>query len=323
MNMAEIAIIIGNGFDLDLGLPSKYSQFIESDEWKKIAKIPLGYVGDDNYKKQSLICYLQEKAYDKENWFDIEEEIHNFVLNHTKCSERDVENIKREFDKLKSALSDYLIRVSRKLEHKADKSRLAYQFLYNLQNSPYSKIEILFNYTVPDLFLEMPTYHEIGKGFFTYVHGSLRNNDIVLGCDVQEGEKVNRSLSFMYKYNMLNRANHVARHILGAKEVVFFGHSVNEMDFGYFREFFKAASAAPEPVRHLTIITFDENSERNIKDNIRNQGISVTDLYNNLWTFDFIHTKKIYANDESEIKKWDEMMRRLMTKEHRGVKVRT
>lgn len=320
--MAEVAIIIGNGLDIDLGLPSRYSDFIQSDEWKKIAKIPNGYVGDENYVKHSLICYLQEKAYNKENWFDIEEEIHNFVIEHTQCSERDVQNIRREFDRLKCALSDYLKRVSRQLEHKANKEKLAYQFLYNLQNSPYSKIEILFNYTVPDLFLETPTYHEIGKGFFTYVHGSLRYDDIVLGCDVQEGEKVNRSLSFMYKYNMLNKANHVARHILGAKEVVFFGHSVNEMDFGYFREYFKVASAAPEPARHLTFITFDEESERNIKDNIRNQGISVTDLYNNLWTFDFIHTKKIYEKNESEISKWYEMMRRLMTKEHRVVKVR-
>ncbi len=320
--MAEIAIIIGNGFDIDLGLPSRYSEFIQSPEWKKITKIPLGYVGDVDYVRHSLMCYLQEKAYNKQNWFDIEEEIHHFVLEHNYCAESDAQNIRIEFNKLKKALSDYLKRVSKELEHKADKKKLAYQFLYTLQNSPYSKIEILFNYTVPDLFLEMPTYHEIGKGFFTYVHGSLRNDDIVLGCDVQDGEKVNRRLSFMYKYNMLNKANHVARHILGAKEVVFFGHSVNEMDFCYFREFFKAASAAPEPVRHLTVITFDEESERNIKDNIRNQGISVTDLYNNLWTFDFIHTKKVYAGDESEIKKWNEMMARLMTKEHRGVKVR-
>ena len=320
--MAEVAIIIGNGLDIDLGLPSRYSDFIQSDEWKKIAKIPNGYVGDENYVKHSLICYLQEKAYNKENWFDIEEEIHNFVIEHTQCSERDVQNIRREFDRLKCALSDYLKRVSRQLEHKANKEKLAYQFLYNLQNSPYSKIEILFNYTVPDLFLEMPTYHEIGKGFFTYVHGSLRYDDIVLGCDVQEGEKVNRSLSFMYKYNMLNKANHVARHILGAKEVVFFGHSVNEMDFCYFREYFKVASAAPEPARHLTFITFDEESERNIKDNIRNQGISVSDLYSNLETLNFIHTKNYYAKKENEVKKWNEIMARLLTPVKRGVKVR-
>ena len=28
--MAEVALIIGNGFDIDLGLPSKYSDFADS-----------------------------------------------------------------------------------------------------------------------------------------------------------------------------------------------------------------------------------------------------------------------------------------------------
>ena len=151
-----------------------------------------------------------------------------------------------------------------------------------------------------------------GQHWFTYVHGSLRDNDIVLGCDLQPDEQVNRQLSFMYKYNMLNKANHVARHLLTAEEIIFYGHSVNEMDFGYFREFFRAASAAPEPNRHLTMITYDEKSERQIKDNISNQGISVTDLYNNLWTFEFIHTSKMYAGDQEEIKKWEAMLERLL-----------
>ena len=96
---------------------------------------------------------------------------------------------------------------------------------------------------------------------------------------------------------MLHQANHVARYLLEAKEIVFFGHSVNEMDFCYFREFFQTVCASPDSIRHLTIITYDEQSERNIKDNIRNQGISVTDLYNNLWTFEFIHTQNVYTGD--------------------------
>jgi hypothetical protein len=123
----------------------------------------------------------------------------------------------------------------------------------------------------------------------------------------------------MYKYNMLNRANHVARNILESKEIIFFGHSINEMDFGYFKEFFKAASASPKPIRHLTMVTYDDESERNIKDNIRNQGISVTDLYSNLWTFDVIHTSKLYAHDEKENNKWNEMIARLLLKDRHGI----
>ncbi len=107
--------------------------------------------------------------------------------------------------------------------------------------------------------------------------------------------------------------------ILEAKEIIFFGHSINEMDFSYFREFFKVASASPNPIRHLTIITYDEESERTIKDNIRNQGVSVSDLYSNLWTFDFIHTKKVYNGDQKEIQKYDNMIQRLLAKDRKGI----
>lgn len=271
---------------------------------------------DNSYKSHSLVAQLQ-LASDELLWFDIEEEIHKFVLSHSEKSEQVIRDIRNEFNMIRTALSGYLKRVSKELERKANEDRLSYRLLFQLQACPMSIIEIFFNYTNPSLFLPIATYYKNAQ--FTYVHGSLRNNDIVLGCDLQKGEKVNRQLSFMYKYNMLNRANHVARNLLEAKEIIFFGHSVNEMDFGYFREFFKAASAAPNPIRHLTMITFDEESERTIKDNIRNQGISVTDLYNNLWTFEFIHTKNVYAEEKEEIEKWNSMMSRLLAKDRHGI----
>ena len=314
--MAEVAIILGNGFDIDLGLPSKYSDFIKSNEWAHVLKRLKLFLLDRNYKNHSLVAQLQF-ASDELLWFDIEEEIHKFVLSHSENTDLDIRDIRNEFNMIRTALSDYLKRVSKELERKANEDRLSYRLLFQLQACPMSIIEIYFNYTNPSLFLPIATYYKNAQ--FTYVHGSLRNNDIVLGCDLQEGERVNRQLSFMYKYNMLNRANHVARNLLEAKEIIFFGHSVNEMDFGYFRDFFKAASAAPNPIRHLTMITFDEESERTIKDNIRNQGISVTDLYNNLWTFEFIHTKNVYAGDNVEIEKWNSMLSRLLAKDRHGI----
>lgn len=315
--MAELALIIGNGFDLDLGLPSKYSDFADSPEFHDLAHRMHDMYFEEE-RKNSLVLQIQQ-ASNNSNWFDIEEEIHKYVLNHPYLDENMIRHVRSEFDALKRALTNYLKRVSKELEHKANKQKLAYMLLMILQNSPLSKINIYFNYTNPELFMEMPTYHEIGKGFFTYVHGSLRYDDIVLGCDLKKGEEVNRQLSFMYKYNMLNKANHVARHILEAKEIIFFGHSINEMDFCYFREFFKDASAAPKPIRHLSIITYDETSERNIKDNIQNQGISVSDLYSNLWTFDVIHTKNYYAGKKDDVVKWSGMMERLLAEDRHGI----
>ena len=306
--MGKLALIIGNGFDLDLGLPSRYSDFINSKEWLAVVKKVRLFLYDKSYQEHSLVAQLQLASKDS-MWFDIEEEIQKFVKNHPHNTQQAIGEIRSEFDLIREALANYLIRVSK--DFKADDNKLPCQLLYSLQEYQNDIIEIIFNYTVPNSLLTRPTYYNLCR--CTFVHGELRTpHSIVLGCDLQEGELVNRDLSFMYKYNMLKKANHVARHLLNAEEIIFYGHSVNEMDFGYFREFFRAASSSPEPNRHLTMITYDENSERQIKDNIRNQGISVTDLYNNLWTFEFIHTSKLYAGDQEEKAKWDVMLQRLL-----------
>lgn len=317
--MAELAIIIGNGFDLDLGLSSRYSDFIQNKEWKELEKT-LSSFPTEEYLSHSLIRHLQKEAWQKYNWFDIEEEILKFIDDHPKCSEREIRDIESEFKRLKKALKDYLIRVSD--GYKMDEKKLPCRFLKGLANCPKKMVEINFNYTDPQNFLPCQVFFHQDSYDQIHVHGSLSDEDIVLGCDIQKDRGVNRNLSFMYKYNMLNRANHVARNLLEAKEIIFYGHSVNEMDFGYFCDFFKASCAAPKPIRHLTIITLNEKSERRIKDNIRNQGISVTDLYNNLESFVFIHTEKMYSNDSKELQKWDNLFKRISTKDIRGVKIR-
>ena len=317
--MADIALIIGNGFDIDMGLPSRYSDFIRSKEWHDAVSGFNIYIQQKDYQAHSLIAQLQ-MASQNSQWFDIEKEIHQFIASHPDNTQKDVRDIRSEFKVIRKALANYLKRITENFT--ADKNRLSTCLMYKLRECPLSIAELNFNYTNPLEYLKLPLQQEALNGnlhLVTHVHGSLRDNDIVLGCDLQEGEQVNRQLSFMYKYNMLNKANHVARHILEAKEIIFFGHSVNEMDFGYFKEFFKVASASPNPVRHLTIITYDDESERNIKDNIMNQGISVSYLYSNLWTFDVIKTSKLYDKHDEEKRKWTELLERLLSKDRHGI----
>ena len=317
--MADVALIVGNGFDIDMGLPSRYSDFIRSKEWNDAVSGFNIYLQQKDYQNHSLIAQLQ-MASTNSQWFDIEQEIHRFIVSHPDNTEKDVRDIRSEFEVIKKALTNYLKRITSTFT--ADNSKVSTALHYRMRECPLTVTEIYFNYTYPHHYIKLPIQQAIFNGaqhWVTFVHGSLRDNDIVLGCDLQEGEQVNRQLSFMYKYNQLKKANHIARNILEAKEIIFFGHSINEMDFGYFKEFFKVASASPIPIRHLTIITYDDESERNIKDNIRNQGISVSDLYSNLWTFDIIKTSKLYENDAEEGKKWTEFMERLLTKDRHGI----
>lgn len=317
--MADVALIVGNGFDIDMGLPSRYSDFIRSKEWNDAVSGFNIYLQKKDYQNHSLIAQLQ-MASTNSQWFDIEQEIHRFIVSHPDNTEKDVRDIRSEFEVIKKALTNYLKRITSTFT--ADNSKVSTALHYRMRECPLTVTEIYFNYTYPHQYIKLPIQQAIFNGaqhWVTFVHGSLRDNDIVLGCDLQEGEQVNRQLSFMYKYNQLKKANHIARNILEAKEIIFFGHSINEMDFGYFKEFFKVASASPIPIRHLTIITYDDESERNIKDNIRNQGISVSDLYSNLWTFDIIKTSKLYDNNAEEGKKWSEFLERLLTKDRHGI----
>lgn len=309
--MAHLALVIGNGFDIDAGLPSKYSDFVDSLEWDNLCKSFRGLMySSPVYKENSLIAHLQ-KVYGEKNWFDIEEEIYNFVREHSNCDELAIADIRNEFDAIKKALVAYLKRVANGV--KASDDKLSWQLMHALEQSPMTKNLIYFNYTSCYPLVGL-TYHLLeAAATFTDVHGSLKNEDIVLGCDLHSGDKVNRQLSFMYKYNMAKHSNYIVKNLMTAKEIIFFGHSVNEMDFGYFRQFFEVVSKTSDPMRYLTFITYNEESERCIKDNIRNQGVDVTGLYNNLYSFTFLHTKKMYENDDEEQRMWSQFLLRLLT----------
>ena len=80
--------IIGNGFDLDLGLPTKYSDFANSEFWPEAKKqikqnrVNYHHNNDSGLKTISISLpepILLENHLDKkrklDNWFDIENEI--------------------------------------------------------------------------------------------------------------------------------------------------------------------------------------------------------------------------------------------------------
>jgi len=82
-------IIIGNGFDLNLGLKTRYSDFINSDHFRQKK--------EDNM----LFQYLDTQNVEKKGWIDAEIELKNY----TKLKP---ENYYDEFIELKNTLTQYL-----------------------------------------------------------------------------------------------------------------------------------------------------------------------------------------------------------------------
>ena len=304
--MANTVLVIGNGFDMDLGLKVGYADFSNSEEWTELVNGRQS-VYKGNRLNESLVLYL-EKLREKQDWFNIEKGIHDFVQFHSKptfdTSNAFVESVMSDYEDLKSALCRYIKRETEIFVLDNNRKSKAYELLTRL----YRATIISFNYT--DCLKLCNISRNASK--LSRIHGDL-DTGIVLGCDICENDKVNRTLSFLYKYNMLNETNNIVDSLQNAVEIVFFGHSINEMDFCYFKGFFQkmSTSQAPYPKRNLTFITKDKNSMREIKDNIRNQGINVTEMYCCLGAFDFILTDQVYNRDTEDAKKWNELVKRI------------
>lgn len=62
--MAKKILILGNGFDIDLGMKTRYSDFAKSRYWDELMENVYGI-------SQDLLGVLKE-AKEKSDWFDIE-----------------------------------------------------------------------------------------------------------------------------------------------------------------------------------------------------------------------------------------------------------
>ena len=76
--MANTVLIIGNGFDIDLGLKSKYTDFILGSEWKNVCEL-IKERFPEKFHTISLLMHLLGASENKKLWFDVEYEIHEFI----------------------------------------------------------------------------------------------------------------------------------------------------------------------------------------------------------------------------------------------------
>lgn len=86
LRKTTIALVTGNGFDRDLGLPSSFSEFAISNEWKKLL-VTFGVTRFNRWRKGTSLLYHLNNSI-KPNWFDVEEEIHQFIKKHSSVSKK-------------------------------------------------------------------------------------------------------------------------------------------------------------------------------------------------------------------------------------------
>ena len=102
---SQTTIILGNGFDLDLGLNTSYKSFIDSKDFEFWMK---EYI--DTPDETNLFDYIfKQRLID--TWGGVEASIYDFA-EYTKAIDRfDYEMIEQEFRHLEDAIAEFLKKV--------------------------------------------------------------------------------------------------------------------------------------------------------------------------------------------------------------------
>lgn len=263
--MNNKVLILGNGFDLDLGLNTRYSDFITSDLFKHIA----------SYNNMALAVQNKIKT---NRWIDLEMFIKNYVISNK--NNLDANKTEMEFNEIRDTLLLYMSRID---YSNINMSSNAARLMRAISDDDNWCI-FNFNYTDFDKICNM-----LGvNAKCTHVHGSAKEKNIILGTE--DTDEIPNQFSFV-----VETASHdyVSSDILSCvmlSYMVIYGHSMGETDRHYFFNSFMERSKKGNPQNSkVRIFTFGKNSEQEIIGNIRSMSTNGLDEFrkrNDLEIFD-------------------------------------
>lgn len=296
MSREGCILILGNGFDIDLGLKTGYRDFMNNDNYWPFQKEPESY----SPLGQEL------KKIKEENWYDVERALLQFAKSYRQSTdpfERDPNvfiNCRYDYECLVSALAEYL--QAQQDEGEVNTDSVAFRVLKRLLGNKSLDVIYSFNYTdIKKILQRIPGLPSINIPIVN-VHGKLNDHTLILGVNEKEELSYNQ-FQYLYKtFNRHYRSNSLRYDILTAQEIIIFGHSLSEVDYSYFEDFFFSLCQRDEDKsgkRKVTIFTYDEKSELQIKRWLRSMNQVQIELLYGYNDFQFICTK--YANDKDSV----------------------
>ena len=138
-------LILGNGFDLDLGIQTKYSQFADSPDWP--------FKDVKSYEDDTLPYFLNSHKNQVDTWFDLEELLANYACKSTGLTKDKILKAKQDFYVLSNALNEYLIKQEddfvKQMNDSIGRTKRATPAHYILQHFLKKEVRTIytFNYT--------------------------------------------------------------------------------------------------------------------------------------------------------------------------------
>lgn len=253
--MTNIVIIIGSGFDLNLGLRTSYTDFINSLQFKELVEAG-----------NSLAVYLKNKS-DMQNWIDIENELK--IYSGTVFKDRNRKIFKTEYKSLCNALCNYINKIDYSLIKKDSSAHQMINYICRMNTN--NRITIYdFNYTesVKKIMEDIGATGNIIT--HTKVHGSAINNSIIFG--VEDKAYINnddiflcKSASIYYDSNI-----NINRILEEAEEIKVIGHSLGETDHLYFEHLFRTQADRNAKSKKMLFTYHDDDGWDGIMKQLRN-----------------------------------------------------
>lgn len=299
--MAKGIIVLGNGFDLDLGLETSYASFAKSEQWSMLMDN-----NPNSNNKDRLLGFLKNK-YDVEKWVDIEAALLEYALknthfktvNYSNEDNQDYINLCKSLRSYLKKQQDYFI---------PSKESVASLLLKYLSKKTNNLKLYTFNYTQLNVLAN--SFDCTLKSDAVHIHGSLGDDgNIILG--IETNTPIDDHYSFLFKTQNRNyRHTDILKDLRNDDEYVFFGHSLNGMDYSYFLSLFNSLEHSSISTPKLTIITKDEEEEYKFKNFLRKQNVSLQGLYSNSDPT-FILTDEFYRKNEKERLKVVDLLHRI------------
>ena len=289
----ETVIVLGNGFDLDLGWDTSYKSFYEKhDGWRAFRT-----------NEDDLFQFVVEKV--PGNWFDFERTLHDYALHraekpYLKDKTNKIGRDIQDYNTFKTQLACFIMEGS-KLP--VNKDSHAYRVLKAYVGAKKNKTSDrffpikLFSYNYTPLSRVLSDIDPNFKVGYIPVHGTVERNNIIFGFhDDPNIPKEYRSLQKSMDENYKSSA--IVTESLQAKTIIFFGLSLGYIDGVYFKNLFEQISnfANPQMInKRIVFITLNTATGSDVKNNLLDMGINLQLLYNSN-RIDFIYT----SDDEKD-----------------------
>jgi len=236
--MKKGVLVIGNGFDLDLGLKTSFSDIFNG--WNPSLDAQVSSLFD-------LVC-----GETGNQWNLLEDNIRSLYSSELgSLVSYSAQNDEKCHQEMINQITSYL----KSMDTSIDNQSYAYRLIHSIyQNNKFSIFS--FNYT--------DSVERLIKKEVFHVHGIIEDNSVILGTE--DNINADRKRCFLQKsFSPFYKSNGLKNALNNSDTVIFFGHSLGKADYLYFQDFFKKQSEDGLLNRKkIVIITYDEESRRNI-----------------------------------------------------------